>query len=124
MTAFLARLEDFAVPPVVASSMDTMDADPKTETEAMRAVRLGQQRFRQDLLNIWDGKCALTQLNIPELLRASHIKPWCDCTSQERLDPSNGLLLAVHIDGLFDRGLIPFDGSGQKLFSIASVEPL
>jgi putative restriction endonuclease len=80
-----------------------MDVDPKTESEAMRAVRLGQQNFRRDLLSFWDGKCALTGLNFPELLRASHIKPWRDCDPRERLDPDNGLLLAVHIDGLFDQ---------------------
>jgi hypothetical protein len=28
---------------------------------------------------------------------------------KERLDPNNGLLQAVHIDGLFDRGFISFD---------------
>lgn len=78
---------------------------------------LHQQGFRRDLLNIWDGKCALTGMNIPELLRASHIKPWCGCNSKERLDANNGLLLAVHIDGLFDRGLISFDDNGQILFS-------
>jgi putative restriction endonuclease len=39
------------------------------------------------------------------MLRASHIKPWSDCSNRERLDPLNGLLLVAHIDALFDNGL-------------------
>lgn len=96
---------------------DSMAVDPKTETEATRAIRLGQQKFRNDLLDRWGGRCALTGLAIPGLLRASHIKPWCDSEPTERHDPDNGLLLAVHIDGLFDRGFISFADSGRILLS-------
>ena len=49
--------------------------------------------------------------------RSSHIKPWCDSTNSERLNPENGLLLAAHIDALFDRGLISFEGGGSMLIS-------
>ena len=38
-------------------------------------------------------------------------------TASERLDGANGLLLAPHIDHLFDIGLITFDASGQLLIS-------
>jgi len=96
---------------------DEMDVDPQTETEAVRAARLGQQRFRQHLLERYAGTCALTGIDMPELLRASHIVPWCDATPKERLDPNNGLLLAVHIDSLFDRGLISFADNGALLVS-------
>lgn len=39
------------------------------------------------------------------LLRASHAKPWKDSSDAEHLDVYNGLLLAVHLDALFDRGI-------------------
>ncbi|WP_441252109.1 HNH endonuclease [Tardiphaga sp. 71_E8_N1_1] len=113
---FIQTLEGVPIAPSTDSA-DQMDIDPRTETEAMRAVRLGQQNFRRDLLDVWGARCALTGLAIPELLRASHIKPWCDATSTERLDPNNGLLLAVHMDGLFDRGFISFDEHGLILIS-------
>lgn len=87
--------------------------DPKTETESLRAARLGQSRFRADLLEKYNQKCALTEVDMPELLRASHIKPWRDSEDQERLDPENGLLLSVHFDLLFDQGLISFDDEGN-----------
>lgn len=113
---FIETLEDMPIT-LSAAGADRMDIDPRTETEAMRAVRLGQQNFRRDLLDVWGARCALTGLAIPELLRASHIKPWSEATSTERLDPDNGLLLAVHIDGLFDRGFISFDENGSILIS-------
>ncbi|PSO19495.1 HNH endonuclease [Bradyrhizobium sp. MOS003] len=116
LRTFIDTLED--VPAVKFSgAADQMNVDPRTETEAMRAVRLGQQNFRRDLLEFWSARCALTGLAIPALLRASHIKPWRASNSMERLDPNNGLLLAVHIDGLFDRGFISFDNNGSILIS-------
>jgi hypothetical protein len=116
LSQFIETLEMMPTTPSVGSA-DQMDVDPRTETEAMRAERLGQQNFRRDLLDFWGARCALTGLAIPELLRASHIKPWCDANSKERLDPNNGLLLALHIDGLFDRGFISFDENGSILIS-------
>ena len=41
-------------------------------------------------------------MGVPDLPRASHIKPWADCgTDAERLDIFNGLLLAPHLDAGF-----------------------
>jgi|GEM_PF-2304446 len=84
-----------------------------TETSAIVKARIGQGRFRADLLHYWQGRCAITGIGNPELLRASHIKPWSISTNAERLDPFNGLLLAVHLDALFDRTLITFQDSGE-----------
>jgi hypothetical protein len=49
--------------------------------------------------------------------RASHIKPWNRSNNHEKLDPFNGLLLAVHLDALFDRALITFQDSGEMMVS-------
>jgi putative restriction endonuclease len=60
-------------------------------------------------MEYWGGRCPITGLEQPELLRASHIKPWADCaTDAERLDVFNGLLLGAHIDAAFDSALISF----------------
>lgn len=85
-------------------------------TEAIRLAvqRVGQDIFRASLLEYWGGRCAVSGLDVPELLRASHIKPWADCASDaERLDVFNGLLLAPHLDALFDGGWVTFLSSGQ-----------
>ena len=72
---------------------------------------------------VWDkGKrrshrCAVTGCAISVVLRSSHIKPWADSTNSERLNPANGLLLAAHIDALFDGGLISFENNGTMLAS-------
>lgn len=92
---------------------------PKT-TEAERLVvqRVGQNLFREALLNYWQGQCCVTGLAIPSLLRASHIRPWSRCESDEqRLDVFNGLLLAPHLDALFDGGWITFSADGQLITS-------
>jgi putative restriction endonuclease len=78
-----------------------------TEAERLVVQRVGQNLFRDGLLDLWEGRCAVTGLAVPELLRASHIKPWADCeTDAERLDVYNGILLAPHLDAAFDRGFI------------------
>jgi putative restriction endonuclease len=88
-----------------------------TEAEAVVRQRVGQGLFREALLEYWDGRCAVTGLDVPELLRASHAKPWKDATDTERLDVHNGLLLVVHLDALFDRGLLAFADDGTALLS-------
>lgn len=89
-----------------------------TEVERLVVQRVGQDIFRAGLMEYWDGRCAVTGLAIPELLRASHIKPWAVCTSDaERLDVFNGLLLAPHLDAAFDRGFITIGGSGEVVAS-------
>ncbi|MDH1426766.1 HNH endonuclease [Comamonas aquatica] len=91
-----------------------------TSTEAERLVlqRVGQDLFRIALLDFWRGRCCVTGLAVPSLLRASHIKPWAKCESDnERLDVFNGLLLAPHIDALFDGGWVSFSDQGGLLVS-------
>ncbi|MCY1451316.1 hypothetical protein D9M71_681760 [compost metagenome] len=48
-------------------------------------------------------------------LVASHIRPWKDSDNAERLDGHNGLMLAPHVDRLFDRGWISFTDDGSLL---------
>ncbi|HTR56150.1 MAG TPA: HNH endonuclease [Kofleriaceae bacterium] len=91
-----------------------------TEIERLEIQRVGQDLFRQGLVDFWDGSCAVTGLTVPELLRASHIKPWADCaTDAERLDVHNGLLLSPNLDLTFDRGFITFADGGDIVISPA-----
>lgn len=93
-------------------------ADKGTEIERLVRQRVGQDVFRGALLDYWGGACAVTGLALPDVLRASHAKPWADCTSdEERLDVFNGFLLVAHLDALFDRGLITFDAGGDMVIA-------
>ena len=89
----------------------------ETESEVKMKIHLGQQKFWKDLLPLWESKCALCGINLPELLRASHSKPWKDSTNVERLDPYNGVLLCCNHDALYEKGLIAFDGQGRLYIS-------
>jgi putative restriction endonuclease len=94
------------------------DLPRTTEAERLAIQRVGQNVFRGALMTYWDGRCAVTGVAHPALLRASHIKPWAKCeTDAERLDVYNGLLLAAHLDAAFDAGLISFSDEGAILFS-------
>lgn len=91
-----------------------------TEAERLVVQRVGQNLFRAALLDYWQGRCCVTGLAVPSLLRASHIKPWAKCaTDEERLDVFNGLLLAPHLDALFDGGWISFADDGTVVTSKA-----
>jgi putative restriction endonuclease len=91
-----------------------------TEAERLVVQRVGQDLFREGLLDFWEGRCAVTGLAVPPLLRASHIKPWADCASDaERLDVYNGLLLVPHLDAAFDRGFITVADNGAIVVSEA-----
>ncbi|MBN2569849.1 MAG: HNH endonuclease [Deltaproteobacteria bacterium] len=89
-----------------------------TETERLVRTRIGQDLYRKALLSYWGGGCALTGIHTPQLLRASHAKPWAECQNDaERLNVYNGFLLAAHLDALFDTGLVTFTDSGTLLAS-------
>ena len=106
------------LPDALLHAFDAETANLPRTTEAQRLVvqRVGQDIFRRGLLDYWDGRCPVTGLRVPELLRASHIKPWSDCdTDAERLDVFNGLLLAAHLDAAFDAGFITIAEDGRVL---------
>jgi HNH endonuclease len=104
-----------------AADIDAILKDPKIKDETTRKVlveaRLGQGRFRSDLIERWSGACAVTRCAVLDILRASHIKPWKISNNEERLDPANGILLSANLDALFDAGLVTFEDSGRMLIS-------
>ena len=94
----------------------------ETEAEVKTKIRLGQQKFKKGLGPLWDHNCALCDIELSALLRASHSKPWKDSTDAERIDPYNGLLLCCNHDALYDKGYIAFDGQGQLQVSSHKTE--
>ena len=96
----------------------TKDLPCTTEAERLVVQRVGQEVFRNSLIDYWQGYCPLTGISDSSLLRASHIIPWKDCTTDaERLDVHNGLLLSALWDAAFDRGLVTFEDNGCPIFS-------
>lgn len=88
----------------------------ETTRETIIQSRIGQGQFRLSLIAYWQG-CSVTGCSQIEVLRASHIKPWKDCTNDERLNVYNGLLLLPNLDACFDMGFISFTDEGNILIS-------
>ncbi|WP_368639636.1 HNH endonuclease [Castellaniella ginsengisoli] len=85
-----------------------------SSSERMQLIkaRVGQGLFRSRVAKV-EPCCRITGINDERFLIASHIKPWSKSDNVERLDGHNGLLLAPHIDRLFDKGYITFEGNGR-----------
>ncbi|WP_313179686.1 HNH endonuclease [Stenotrophomonas sp.] len=102
---------------------------PTTTRQQLVDARLGQGKFRRDVLALWGGRCAVTGCDVQEVVKASHVQPWA-CTSapsmpgvvEPRLDANNGLPLVATLDALFDRGLITFNDDGRVRFADSDVE--
>lgn len=89
----------------------------ETVREQLVRARRGQGLFRKRVLDL-EPVCRITGVATPNLLIASHIKPWRACgNAAERLDGANGLMMAPHADFLFDRGLLGFEDDGRPMFS-------
>lgn len=110
----------------VQAELSAMALPAVQNTEVLRMVRqrVGQQAYRQAMLDYWGGACAVTGLALPQVLRASHAKPWAECsTDAERLDVYNGFLLSANLDALFDNFLISFNDDGELLVSDQVAQP-
>jgi HNH endonuclease len=89
---------------------------PATMKKQLIDARRGQGNFREKV-RAQEPFCRVTHVSAPEHLRASHMKPWRECSDAERLDANNGLMLAPHIDHLFDQGYITFGSDGSLMTS-------
>lgn len=86
------------------------------EKESMVKLRVNQNVFRTIILNNYDNTCAITGINIPTLLIASHIIPWAD-DEANRLNPENGICLSPLYDRAFDKGFIGIDEDYRVVLS-------
>jgi hypothetical protein len=85
----------------------------ETTRRALVAARVGQGRFRADVLVV-EPRCRITGVEDQRLLIASHIRPWHRCPeNDQRLDRFNGLMLTPTFDRMFDRGLLTFEDNGD-----------
>ncbi|MDA3910627.1 MAG: HNH endonuclease [Bacteroidales bacterium] len=86
------------------------------EKERLVKTRVNQHYFREVVLANYSNQCAITGIDLPELLNASHIIPWSK-NEKERLNPTNGICLSKLYDAAFDRGLIGIKPNYEFIFS-------
>jgi hypothetical protein len=105
--AALATVEAGVGQPEAPSPVPATPTGP-TESERLVRVRRVQAFFRTAVLVSYGGRCAVTGIDVPELLTASHIVPWA-VSVELRAAPWNGICLNALLDRAFDRGLLTFD---------------
>jgi putative restriction endonuclease len=89
----------------------------KGETKVREVkTRVNQYVFRDIVIANYSGKCAVTGIDIPKLLIASHIIPWSE-NEKERLNPENGICLSPLYDSAFDKGYLAIDPSYKIVLS-------
>lgn len=94
---------------------DIKDLKGETKIRAVK-TRVNQSVFREMIMANYTSKCAITNIDIPDLLFASHILPWSK-NEEERLNPENGICLSALYDRAFDKGYISFDKNHKVLIS-------
>lgn len=100
------------------SSQSSVDEDfIGADKIVMRTSRVNQDRLRRLAISVFNGRCAISGIDLPNILICSHIKPWTDSSGAEKTDGDNALLLASNWDSVFDRGLITIMDDGDIKFS-------
>jgi len=94
---------------------DLKDLTGEMKIRAVK-VRVNQNVFRKMILKTYSNQCAISGIDLPELLIAGHIVPWAE-NKQERLNPENGLCLSNLYDRAYEKGLICIDTDYKLLIS-------
>ncbi|NQZ86664.1 MAG: HNH endonuclease [Colwellia sp.] len=87
-----------------------------TEIDRTTKQRIGQSVLRSIVLENYSGICAFCDIHQSDLLVCSHIVPWT-MDSENRLNPTNAILLCRHHDGLFDKGYFGLDSDYNIVLS-------
>ncbi|MBD0344576.1 MAG: pentapeptide repeat-containing protein [Coleofasciculus sp. Co-bin14] len=89
--------------------------DERQRTNVVRVRRKDQQKFRDMLIDAFQGKCPITSCDVEGALDAAHIFPYRGPKTDGLW---NGILLRLDLHRLFDSYLLTIDPvSGQVYFS-------
>ena len=111
----LAKFQNIEIDSVIEEQSSSTNLFGEDKNRTVK-TRINQSFFRQIILNNYNYKCAICDLNIQELLIAGHIIPW-SIDKKERLNPQNGICLCSLHDKAFDVGLIGIDISYKVIIS-------
>lgn len=92
------------------------DKIDNTEITVLTKQRVGQDKLRDYILQIYSHKCALCEINKDDLLICSHIMSW-KIDKNNRLNPKNAICLCALHDKLFDKGYFSLDEEYEIIFS-------
>lgn len=80
-------------------------------------IKTEQYKLREQLLENYHNKCALCKISNPKLLMSHHIKSWLKSTKEERVNPTNSILLCSLHDALFENGLLSLSDQYEVIVS-------
>lgn len=86
------------------------------DIERIVKARVNQSLFRKVVVNNYSNSCAICNLDIQNLLVASHILKWSE-NKEHRLNPENGLCLCNIQDRAFELGFIGINTDYSILIS-------
>lgn len=97
---------------------DEKEFDPENEEDARKkvltsiAIRQGRPQFRDRLMRLYGGRCAISACAVKEVLEAAHISRYLGPQTNH---PTNGLLLRSDLHTLFDHGLLAIDSRSMTV---------
>lgn len=95
---------------------DILSGKEGKNIERIVKTRVNQSIFRKVVVNNYSNSCAVCNLDIPNLLVASHILKWSE-NEEHRLNPTNGLCLCNIHDRAFELGYIGINTNYSILIS-------
>jgi putative restriction endonuclease len=101
---------------------DQLVRNPASSGDVFRQVKdrgIAQRVFREGLLRAYSFRCAICELSFPEVLQAAHIVAFSECTVEQRINITNGVLLCANHHLLFESECI----SVSRDFTITYYDP-
>lgn len=101
---------------------DKLVNSPSTAGDVYALVKVrgtAQSIFRKALLLAYGSRCAICGLSFEAALDAAHLIPWSAASHEQRMSPTNGVLLCSTHHSLFDTGLITISAE----FAVAFYDP-
>lgn len=87
---------------LLAEALVTHTSTPSDVLALVKTRGIAQAIFRKALLKAYACACAFCGLTFVEALTAAHICPWARCSTADRINVRNGLLLCSTHHALFD----------------------
>lgn len=93
-------------------------AKPLSDLTDHRRVTRERVFFKKAVLSAYNDQCYISGCAVPQMLVASHIRPYSKCRSEaDRVSPDNGICLNTFYDKAFDSGLMTITPSMQIFIS-------
>lgn len=89
----------------IGTLADQLNKNPASSGDVFRQVRdrgIAQRVFREGLLRAYNCRCAMCEMSFPEVLQAAHIVPFSECSVEQRINITNGVLLCANHHLLFE----------------------